>query len=77
MKSYNNRQVSVTGEVRSPAAYTLNGPEDTVRELIERAGGMTLQASPEIVLTPGVVSIDGEASRYAGTEKGQLFNREL
>ena len=51
VKSYNNRQVSVTGEVRTPADYTLNGPDDTVRELIQRAGGMTQQASPEIVLT--------------------------
>jgi polysaccharide export outer membrane protein len=51
-KSYNNRQVAVTGEVRSPADYTLNGPLDTIRDLIQRAGGMTQQASPEIVLTP-------------------------
>jgi polysaccharide export outer membrane protein len=60
VKSYNNREVSVTGEVRSPAAYTLNGPEDTVRELIQRAGGITQQASPEIVLTPAAGSIDQE-----------------
>jgi polysaccharide biosynthesis/export protein len=51
-KSYNNRQVVVSGEVRSPADYTLNGPLDTIRDLIQRAGGMTSQASPEIVLTP-------------------------
>jgi polysaccharide export outer membrane protein len=57
VKSYNNRQVAVTGEVKSPADYTLNGPEDTVRELIQRAGGVTLQASPEIVLTLGPVGI--------------------
>jgi polysaccharide biosynthesis/export protein len=68
VKNYNNRQVSVTGEVRNPAAYTLNGPEDTVRELIERAGGTTLQASPEIVLTPGALGIEHEASRIAGTK---------
>lgn len=58
VKSYNNRQVAVTGEVKTPADYTLNGPEDTVRELIQRAGGMTQQASPEIVLTPGARGID-------------------
>ena len=57
VKSYNNRQVAVTGEVKSPADYTLNGPGDTVRELIQRAGGMTLQASPEIVLTLGTAVI--------------------
>jgi polysaccharide biosynthesis/export protein len=53
VKSYNNREVSVTGEVRMPADYTLNGPDDTVGELIQRAGGVTQQASPEIMLTPG------------------------
>jgi polysaccharide export outer membrane protein len=53
VKNYNNRQVSVTGEVRLPATYTLNGPNDTVGELIERAGGVTQQASPEVLLTPG------------------------
>jgi polysaccharide biosynthesis/export protein len=68
VKSYNNRQVSVTGEVRTPAAYTLNGPEDTLREVIERAGGMTQQAGPEVVLTPGSVGFDQQASRYAGAE---------
>lgn len=58
VKSYNNRQVSVTGEVRNPGDLTLNGPEDTVRELIQRAGGLTQQASPEILLTPGVGRLD-------------------
>jgi polysaccharide export outer membrane protein len=53
VKSYNNREVSVTGEVRMPADYTLNGPDDTVGGLIQRAGGVTQQASPEIMLTPG------------------------
>jgi polysaccharide export outer membrane protein len=53
VKGYNNRQVSVTGEVRMPADYTLNAPDDTVGELIQRAGGLTQQASPEIMLTPG------------------------
>jgi len=52
VKNYNNRQVSVSGAVRNPLDYTLNGPEDTVRALIQRAGGMTQDASPEIVLTP-------------------------
>ncbi len=61
VKSYNNRQVAVTGEVRAPADYVLNGPQDTVRDLIQRAGGMTQQAAPEIVLTPGSASIDPSA----------------
>ena len=65
VKSYNNRQVSVTGEVRTPADYTLNGPDDTVRELIQRAGGMTQQASPEIVLTPGAGNISAFVSAEA------------
>jgi polysaccharide export outer membrane protein len=69
-KSYNNRQVAVTGEVRSPADYTLNGPLDTIRDLIQRAGGMTAQASPEIVLTPaeeGILPATAKANYSAAS----------
>jgi polysaccharide export outer membrane protein len=68
VKSYNNRQVSVTGEVRNPANYTLNGPDDTIRELIQRAGGVTQQASPEIAFTPGSASIGGAKPPFVEAE---------
>ncbi len=52
VKSYSSRQVAVTGEVRTPGTYTLNGPEDTIRALIQRAGGLTDHASTDILVTP-------------------------
>ena len=39
--------VSITGEVRFPGNYALLGPSETLRELIERSGGLTPRAFPE------------------------------
>jgi polysaccharide biosynthesis/export protein len=52
VKTFSSRQTAVLGEVRNPGMYTLNGPGDTVREMIQRAGGMTDNAAQEILLTP-------------------------
>jgi polysaccharide biosynthesis/export protein len=52
VKSFSSRQVAITGAVHSPGMYTLDGPSDTIRDLIERAGGMTDDAAQQIVLTP-------------------------
>jgi protein involved in polysaccharide export with SLBB domain len=53
VKSYSSRQIAVLGAVQRPGTYTLSGPTDTLRGMLERAGGMTEQAGPEILLTPG------------------------
>jgi polysaccharide biosynthesis/export protein len=53
VKSYASRQVAVMGAVGHPGMYVLNGPEDTVWALLERAGGIDDHAAHEIVLTPG------------------------
>jgi polysaccharide export outer membrane protein len=52
VKSYASRQVAVMGAVGRPGMYVLNGPEDTVRDLLERAGGIDDHGAREIVLTP-------------------------
>lgn len=52
VKSYSSRQVAVMGAVSRPGMYVLHGPQDSVRILIERAGGMTDGAAQEILLTP-------------------------
>ena len=51
VKSYASRQVAVMGAVERPGMYVLNGPEDTVRELLQRAGGIGDHGAREIVLT--------------------------
>jgi polysaccharide export outer membrane protein len=52
VKSYSSRQVAVTGEVHSPGMYIVNGPTETIHDLIIRAGGTTDNAAPKIMLTP-------------------------
>lgn len=52
-KSDVNRLVSVVGAVRNAGVYRLNGPHDTVRDLIERAGGLLSSATQEIELSQG------------------------
>ena len=55
VKSYNSREVAVTGEVHSPGMYIVNGPTETIHDLIIRAGGTTDNAAPKIMLTPSRV----------------------
>jgi len=52
-KSDSSRLVAVTGAVRNPGVYKLNGPQDTVHALIERAGGLAANASQLVAVNPG------------------------
>lgn len=68
-KSETSRLVAVTGAVRAPGAYSLNGPQDTVRDLIERAGGLAANAPQQVLLTPGRKT--RFAQRFASTETNE------
>jgi protein involved in polysaccharide export with SLBB domain len=52
VKTYSSRVVGVMGSVRSPGLYVLNGPDDTVHDLIERAGGLAENAAHVVLLSP-------------------------
>jgi polysaccharide biosynthesis/export protein len=52
VRSYNSHQVAISGEVHSPGMYTINKPNETIRDLIMRAGGTTDNAAQTIILTP-------------------------
>ncbi len=52
VKSYNSREVAVSGEVHAPGLYTISAPNETIRDLIVRAGGTTDGAASRIILTP-------------------------
>jgi protein involved in polysaccharide export with SLBB domain len=52
VKTYSSRVVGVMGAVRTPGLYVLNGPSDTVHDLIQRAGGLTDNAAREVLVSP-------------------------
>jgi polysaccharide biosynthesis/export protein len=52
VRSYNSHQVAISGEVHAPGMYTINKPNETLRDLIMRAGGTTDNAAQRIILTP-------------------------
>ncbi len=52
VKEYRSRQVAVIGMVNSPGLVTLTGPNETVLDMMTRAGGLTATAADEIILMP-------------------------
>ncbi len=52
VRQFSSRQVAVTGMVSRPGLYTLNSRNDTVLDMIGRAGGMSENAGSSIVLSP-------------------------
>lgn len=46
------RQVAVSGAVKAPGRYMLTSRSDTIMMMISRAGGITLDAAPRIILIP-------------------------
>ena len=71
VKSYSSRQVSVSGAVRNPGTFTLNGPDDTVRKLIQRAGGIADNAGSWVILTPNSgLSNSGAESSTGRQDRG-------
>jgi protein involved in polysaccharide export with SLBB domain len=52
VKEYRSRQVAVIGMVNNPGLVTLTGPNETVLNMMTRAGGLTAAAADEIILMP-------------------------
>lgn len=52
VKQYRSRQVAVIGMVNSPGLITLTGPNETLLDMLTRAGGLTATAADEIILMP-------------------------
>ncbi len=68
-----SRQVAVSGAVKSPGRYMLASRSDTIMMMISRAGGVTPDAAPRIILIPATDNIirssavPGEAARAQGS----------
>jgi polysaccharide biosynthesis/export protein len=52
VKEYRSRQVAVVGMVNTPGLVTLANPNETVLDMLTRAGGLTATAADEIILMP-------------------------
>jgi protein involved in polysaccharide export with SLBB domain len=52
-EEYRSRQVGVVGAVKQPGVYPLASHNDTVLEMISRAGGMTELAGTRVAVIPG------------------------
>jgi len=61
VKTYSSRAVGVMGAVRAPGLYVLNGPSDTVRDLIERAGGLNDNGAHKVLLSPARPGSNGDS----------------
>lgn len=56
------RVVTVTGEVKYPGSYTLKNKSETIRDLVQRAGGLTAEANSDAAYFGRLRS----AAAYAG-----------
>lgn len=61
IEQYRSQRVFVTGEVRSPGAYTLTG-DMTLIEALAKAGSTTPSASEEVVVVRGAKGAEGPAA---------------
>jgi len=52
VKQYYSRQVGVIGMVQKPGIYTLQNRSETILEVLSRAGGVTENASRQILFIP-------------------------
>jgi len=74
IEQYRSQRVFVTGEVRSPGAYSLTG-DMTLIEALAKAGSTTPNASEEAVVVRGTKGLDGPAALDAPGDKEILrFN---
>jgi polysaccharide biosynthesis/export protein len=69
---YNNRGVAVTGEVKNPGVITLSGQAETLRQVLQRAGGPSETAGRRLLLTPANTDPPsvGSAAHQPGVPQG-------
>jgi polysaccharide biosynthesis/export protein len=68
-----SRQVAVVGSVKAPGLITLVGPNETILDVLTRAGGMYGVAADQIVLIPGTTDARApspeELAKLAGSSE--------
>lgn len=63
---YYSREVAVVGMVQKPGLYSITSRSDTILDMVDRAGGMTNEASSRLLFIPA--SAAGNAQRLALTK---------
>ncbi len=66
VEQYFSRDVAVVGMVHKPGLYSITSRSDTILNMVDRAGGMTNQASSRLLFIPA--SAAGAAERLALTK---------
>jgi protein involved in polysaccharide export with SLBB domain len=73
VREYHSREVAVMGMVQKPGTYTLDGPDETVFDVIGKAGGSTDRAANKVILIPS--SVSGAGTKALGPNaQGRPFS---
>ncbi len=65
VKEYHSREVAVMGAVNTPGLITLSGPNETVLDMLTRAGGLDAKAADEVILLPAEYGAQPAAGQIA------------
>lgn len=71
VKEYHSREVAVIGSVNAPGLVTLSGPNETVLDMLTRAGGLSPKAADEVILLPAEYSTQPAGGRIARVSTGE------
>jgi polysaccharide export outer membrane protein len=65
VREYRSREVAVVGMVNNPGLVTLTAPNETVLDMLTRAGGLSATAADEIILMPAEANKQQAIGRIA------------
>lgn len=70
VREYHSRDVAVMGMVQKPGLYSLDSPDETVVDIIGRAGGITDRGANRVLLIPaGEPAVDAKRTIDAGPDE--------
>ncbi len=72
VKEHHNRSVGVLGAVEDPGLHPVESDQDTILEMISKAGGLTDDATQRLLFIPVEAVSEEEAQRFAGDGPGQV-----
>ncbi len=61
-QEYRSREVGVFGAVTKPGEYNVSGSQDTVRDMLSMAGGLTAKAADRVQIIPSQSAAHGDSA---------------